>query len=229
MAIAFNAVSGATGIAVASLTFAHTVSTGGVLIVFAAALGEQSITGVTFDGVALTQLLATTDNSGGVVAQNSAWIIHNPTAGVSRNIVVTHSAAGGSYFAAHGLSYTGVVNSSAAATHRTIYNTGAGGGGANVTVVDSVSGDLVLASCSNYSGTLSAGGGITSRRFDNAIGGGAYSLGSEDIAASGANTVMSFTADNYCTNIAFALVPSAGVAATSLPFNSMMFTHLLVR
>lgn len=215
MAIAFDAVSGATGVSVASLTFAHTVAAGGVLVVLAAELGDTpTVTGVTYDGAALTQLLADTDDSGGVLAKNSAWAIHNPTTGSSKNIVVSFSAAGTAYCAANGLSYTGVVNSSVAAMHRTIYHAGASGGGADVTVVDSQSGDIVVASCGNWTNVISAGAGMTSRKFDTAIGAGNYSYGSEDKSASGASTVMGFTNDNWCTNVAFALIPASGGGAT---------------
>jgi hypothetical protein len=225
VAIAFDAVSGATGVVVSSLTFAHTVASGGILVVFAGELADTpTVTGVTYNGTALTQLLPTTDHSGGVIATNSAWVIHNPTTGSSQNIVVTFSSAGGAYCAAHGLSYTGVANSSAAATHRTIYHDGQSIGGKDITVVDSVNGDMVLASCGNYGSDPSAGSGMTGRRFDTGIGGSAYDFGSEDTAATGANTVMTFTSDDWCTNIAFALIPSAAAATfiPSKPMNSQM-------
>ena len=74
-------------------------------------------------------------------------------------------------------------------------------------------GDQVIASCGNFRGsavTLSAGAGMTSRRVDSLIGGGAYSMCTEDVVASGASTVASWTNDDFCTNIAFALIPGGG-------------------
>lgn len=209
MAIAIDNVSGVVGTAVSSLTIAHTVAAGAVLVAFAAALGDTpTVTGVTYNSVALTQLLGTTDDSGGVLATNSAWIIHNPASG-THDLVATFSAAGSSNSALHGLSYTGVEATSAAAAHRAPYHNGAG----DVTVVDSVSGDMVVGSCGNYdfgAGAISAGATWNSRRFDNAISGGSYALGSEDTIATGASTVVVFTNDNdFSTNIAFALIPAA--------------------
>lgn len=216
MAIAFDAVNGATGIGVSSLTYAITVAVGGVLLVFAAPLGSaQTVSSVTFDGVALTVVLVLTDNSGGVAAKNSAWMSVNPTTGISKNVVVTFSAALGDSGASHAVSYTGVETSSVAAAHRTIYSGGAGGSGANLTVVDSQAGDLVIGSCANYTGGTqpSAGAGFTSRRFDTGIDG-PFALGTEDISATGASTVVSFTNDDFCTNVAYALVPGSGGGAT---------------
>lgn len=219
MAIAFDAVSFGDTFGASSVTFAHTVAAGGVLVVFAYIDddGIRTVTGVTYNGTAMTQLLATTnDASSGVSRTNSAWVIHNPTTGSAQNIVVTASATVNANLCAHGISYTGVANGSAAATHRTIFHAGDGGGGTgvDVTVTDSVSGDLVVASCCTLSATLSAGSGMTSRRFDQDVSGNTASMGVEDTSATGANTVMSFTGDNFCTNIAFALIAAAsGVTA----------------
>jgi hypothetical protein len=224
VAIAFNAASSATGTGVSSLTFAHTVAAGGILVVSAQVCGgTMTVTGVTYNAVALTQLLADTDLSGaGVKAKNSAWLIHNPTTGSSQNIVVSFSTSA-EYAGGVGTSYTGVVNSSAAAAHRTVYSAGDGeaGSGVDVTVTDSVNADMVYASSSTYGQALDAGSGMTGRVF--LVFSGNYSSGAEDKVATGASTVMSFSQDIYCTNIAFALIPSA--AATfipSKPMNSQM-------
>jgi hypothetical protein len=220
MAIAFGAVSGVTGVAVASLTFSHTITAGAVLVVAAAYMGDvPTVTGVTYAGVALTALGAFNDSSSGLLCKNSLWMLHTPASGAN-NVVVSFSAAGAGVNAAHAVSYLGVVNSSVAAGHRTVYHAGDGGGGAgvNVTVVDSVNGDWVIGSCSNYlASALSVGATFTSRRFDTGIGGGSNAYGTEDKLATGASTSVTFTNDGYCTNMAMALIPSAGAAASIVP------------
>lgn len=205
--ITFDAFSSQQANGVSSFSWSHTVASGGVLIVFASTGGPQTVTGVTYNSVAMTQLLATTDGSAGVDANNSAWVLHNPTTGSAQTVVVTLSGTTAGYGAGHAVSYTGVSNASAAATHRTIYNagSGAGGGGVNVTVVDSQSGDLVISSISNQGAAITAD--HTSRGITQ-IFGSSYRLGTQDAAATGANTVMSWSSDDRCTHIAFALVPA---------------------
>lgn len=204
--IAFDAASGSDqDSSGTTLTFAHTVASGGVLVVIAAYLGDSpTISGVTYDTVALTQLLGTTDNSGGVGAKISAWAIHNPTTGSSKNIVITYSATGGGYFAGIGLSYTGVVNSSVAAMHRTIYSGGAGGGGADLTVVDSQSGDMVVCGLANWASNPTSGQTLRKEQLD--AGTGTYDLSASDKVATGGNTAMTWTNDDFTTICGFALI-----------------------
>lgn len=217
MAIAFDAASTAVGTVVSSLTASHTVASGGILLAFAASLGDTpTCTGVTYNGTALTQLQATVDDSGGVLAQHSAWVIHNPSTGSAYNCVASFSSAGAAYSALHVVSYTGVANGSAAATHRTIYHGGSGG----LTVVDSQSSDMVVCSAATYNNSTptTAGSGMTSRAQSSSVGGGSYHCTTEEKSATGASTVMTFTNElGFTTAIGFALIPGSGGASGGGP------------
>lgn len=191
----------------ATLTWTHIVAQGAGLIVFAGAMAAvDAVTGVTVNGVAMTVLQADTDlSSGGVLAKNSAWAMYNPPVGLVTIILTTNGTAG--YIAGHSFSFTGINLTSVAAMHRTIYPLGDGGSGTGIpiTVVDSVSGDLVLMNTGNWgTAPVAAQTGLLS--YLN-ISAGAYDYVSEYTTAAGASTVMSFTGGQNCTNIAFALKP----------------------
>ena len=224
MAIAYgtsvsSVVSGAT-----TITLALTVGTGEALFVFVTSNGTtETISSVTYDGVALSVLVALFDSSGaGVKARNSLYGLHNPTTGASRNIIATYSGSGG-YHGVFAATYSGVDTTSVASMYRTPYTGGDSGAGTgkDLTVVNSVSGDLVLASSGNYpaSPTLTAGGSAT-RRIQQAWAD-SYQQAIEDIQATGASTVMTWGSDAYCSNIALALIPAAAAAT---PPRTLMLT-----
>lgn len=219
MAIAFDAIAVLAGDGAGHATGTITVAAGGILLVFVDDFGgTQTTTGVTFDGVAMTQLQASTDNSGGVDASLSAWVLHNPTTGSAKTVTATFSGVELTLSVkGHAISYTGVANGSAAATHRTIFSGGDGGGaGADLTITDSQSGDVCVGSVCNFdlgnNATLSAN--QTNRRTDNNIDTSGYDLSTQDASASGANTVLSWTNDEFTTCIGFALIPSGGGGET---------------
>lgn len=111
MAITFDAASGRSSGAAPTLTFSHTCSgLNKILFVSSSASGSNSVTGVTYNSVAMTQIATV---SVGTVNSYLFYLI-NPASGAN-NIVV--SATGGTIFAAgssyNGANQSGVPDSSA--------------------------------------------------------------------------------------------------------------------
>lgn len=208
-AIAQDATAGTSAVTVASISWSHVTASGGVLVVTVGYQGASTTVAATYNSVSMTQLWNKRDD---IDLQGTAgFVLHNPSTG-SNTVAVTFGAtvdlaAGGS------VSYTGVVNSSAAATHRTVYTANESntpGTTATVTVADSQSGDLVLNSVIIFSGA-----GITSGQTSvveaDPISGGSSAYGMGSASASGANTVMSWTSGGSFWAIgATSFIPSGG-------------------
>lgn len=189
-----------------SFSWSHTVASGAVLVIFASANGTATtVTNVSYNGIWTTNLLADTDHSEGIVAKLSVWIAHNPASGAHSITVYlsTPTSAGADMGIA--ASFTGVANSTAAATHRTIYHDGVGGGGKNITVIDSVSGDMVVAATSSWGANPTSS--QTAMGIIYNVLGSAYDLVGGRTVAVGASTVMSWVNDDWVTAAGFALIP----------------------
>jgi hypothetical protein len=207
MAIAFDAVSSGS-ISNQVLTISHTTAASAVLFCSVGNVGNGAltITSVTYNGAAMTQLWAV-DNSGGVEAQSSGWMLHNPASGV-HDVVITLSGTILGYLAGACTSWTGVENASVSAAHRTVYTGGAGGGGGSITVIDSQAGDVVVDGIADYTVAITAA--QTNRATQNNFVTSGYNHGTQSAAASGASTVMAWTGADYFSAGATALIPSAG-------------------
>jgi len=103
MAIAFDATSSGSSGGASSITFAHTC-TGSNRVLFVTVIGEviPSITGVTYAGVAMTQVGSSV--SGGGSRSIHLFYLDNPASGAN-NVVVSSSPSG--FMSAVSSSYTG--------------------------------------------------------------------------------------------------------------------------
>ncbi len=190
-AISFDAVSGATQVTGSTLTWSHTCTgSNRALFVSASSLGDSpTVTGVTYNSVAMTQLW-NFDSSGGVSAQSSGWILVAPATG-AHNIVITLSGGSGGYIAGIGQSWTEVNQTTPT---RTAFTTSADGSPnpISLTVSDAQSGDVVVDGAAIYDTAHTAVGNQTQRRLDTNISGSNYTHGSQSAAATG-STVMQWT------------------------------------
>lgn len=189
------------------------VPAGAIIIVFAAVMGGiETITSVKFNTTeTLTAIQTLVDNSGGVGIKNSAWILHNPTA-TTANVVVDWSATPIGYSAVHVLVYNGVkTDAGAAGAYRALATPdGSAGTGANITVA-ATSGDWIVGNCGSYdignNAVLSALS-HTNRRTDTPIDSNLYDYSTQDSNGTvGGSTDLTWTNDEFCTNIGFALIP----------------------
>jgi len=105
MAIAFDAASGRSSSAAPTLTIAHTCSSGlnRILFVSCSASGSNTITGVTYNSVAMTQVATVAVGT----INSYLFSLANPASGTN-NIVVT--GTGGTLYGC-GVSYTGAAQS----------------------------------------------------------------------------------------------------------------------
>lgn len=131
MAIAIDAVSNSGALqTVASATYSHTIAAANELLVVGGA-GRTSdvnkanlvITGVTYNGVALTSIKATQQDSTGASFRSELWYIYNPSTGAN-NVVVTWTGTlvyGGSAAASFsGVATSSPIESSGGATDTTL-------------------------------------------------------------------------------------------------------------
>jgi len=189
------------------------VPAGGVIIAFVTTGGgSETLTSVKFNtSETFTSITNLNDKSGGVVANLGAYILHNPTA-TTANVVCDTSGIPNGFPVIHVLVYSGVKNDAGATgAYRALTCTGDGGGSGVDVSVSATSGDWVVGSCANWdnapAGTLAALS-HTSRRTDLAVGGSAYDLSTQDTAGTVSGTTsLTWTADEFCTSIGFALVP----------------------
>lgn len=87
MAIARDASSHSTGSAVSSLTFSHTCASGALLVVGSRGATTDTLTGITYNGVALSLVKSFTNNR-----WHYLYILGNPASG-AHNIVISFSGA----------------------------------------------------------------------------------------------------------------------------------------
>lgn len=230
MAIAFQNVYGAVGLGADPHTVSSVVvNAGDIIVVFTCQPGgSATITSVKWNTTeSLTAIQTLTASDGGVGAGNSAWIIENPTA-TTADIVVDWSTTGGSYAACHVLVYSGVKNDAgpSGAWRALTVPDGSAGTGADASVA-ATSGDWIVCGCSNWdngnNATLSAGTNLTARRIDNSIQTDAYDFATGDTAGTvSGTTTVGWTNDEFCTNIAFALIPGAGGGGGTVRTQSTM-------
>jgi hypothetical protein len=195
---------------VASLTFSHTCGGDGLFVGVGLNTSDPDINTVTFNGDSLTEKWEQKDTEGGVSAC-AGYIMVAPDAG-AHNVVVTLSVSTG-YIWAGAVGLTGLDQ---VTPTRTAYKSAvSGAGGPTVTVVDSVSGDLVIDSVVTYNDTIAVGGGQTSRAEEDGLSSRSYGISTE--IAAGADTVMNWTGGTYWAIGAMALVEAGGGPPAAVP------------
>ncbi len=158
--IAFDAVSDSGTVSSTSLSWSHTTSgSDRVLLVTCRVGGAQDLTGVTYNGVAMSQIRGYVQLDA-LSFYTVMWGLVAPTTGTN-SIVVTRSSSDG--LACNGASYTGVTQSGLPEAS----GQNAGGAASSLTVSASVSSTgawLVLGCNANYtSGAFTAGTSTTMR------------------------------------------------------------------
>lgn len=181
-----------------------------LFITIATISSSDSISVVSYNGTDLTQLWS--KQAGAGVALSLGYMMVNPSTG-SNNVIVTFSASTAFEFVMVAL--LGTDTSSVAATHRTVYTASDVANGPSVTVADSQSGDLVIDGCVNYNVGLTVGAGQTVTQQQDSFQGSSRSMGSSTESASGANTVMSWTATTAAFNATGATALIAASTAAS--------------
>lgn len=165
MAIAFNNITATTALSVSPATFSHSCSGNDrILFVYLAYAGSAgSITGVTYNGVAMTQSTAYTGNA----AINEVWVLNNPSSG-SNTVSVTFTGGVSSGVVLAG-SYTGARQSSQPEVTKAITLPVSG-----VSISDSVTtvsdNSWTLGFCSTTVASGIKAGSGTTERGDNAVG-----------------------------------------------------------
>jgi hypothetical protein len=183
-----------------SLTFSHTCGGNGLFVGAGSPNDATTFSSITFNGDSLTEKW----DEGYSMQDVAGYIMVAPDAG-AHNVVVTATATAWLWAGAVGL--TGLHQSTPT---RTAYAASGGSGGPTVTVVDSQSGDLVIDCAGVEQTTITVGAGQTSILKQEGMVGRSYGISTEP--ASGANTVMSWTANAYWSTGAMALVAAAGGA-----------------
>lgn len=186
-----------------SLTYSHTVGDNDhrFLLVFVG--GNQDVTGVTYNGAAMTFLAAQAFG----INTGFAFYLKNPDIG-AHDVVVTVASSG--IITASSVSYEGVSGV------RTPYVAQASSNSSSITVTDSEAGDIVVDFWTQEwvsvgaDFTVGAGQTIDVDKQDTnkpAVGTLVYAISSE--VATGVNTVMSWTSDQTDDNwhVAVALIP----------------------
>lgn len=211
MALAFDAASGAKTDTASSLTFSHTCSgSDRLLIVTTGALGFPPVaapTGVTYNGVAMTQIW--TEDYLEVFAleiRSEAWYLVAPATGAN-NVVATWAL--GAEHCASSVSFTGSDQSSPLGTPAT-----AQGASAPATVdAGSSAGDIVIDGARIGQPTITVGAGQTSRNEQENIN--FSSAGGSSTEPGGGTITMSWTmgAGGYGDKWAMGAVAVKPVAA----------------
>lgn len=219
MAIAHDATSSTTNDGSASYSFNHTVGAGSnrYLLVFTTEETSNDfaeITGITYNGVALTRATGQT-MTGANEGTIEAWYLLNPDTGTN-SVAVTWNAIPGTGSAVIATSYTGVDQSAPEATavdaeiNPTTHNIPITTLTANAWVVGAVMG--------TSSGTaITSDGGQNERA--NVTNAGAFRTASGDkaVASAGAASLQwTFAAGNDCCSVAVAL-KEAGAGAAGQP------------
>lgn len=161
MAIAFDASSqGTAGNPVTSITWSHTCASGAVLVVQAGSGATNTISGVTYNGVAMTAVDSYTDTTNAL--KNTSWILLNPASGAN-NIVVSASLG---LILGEGQSYTGASTTANPSTFA--HAVGLTAGLPSVSVTNTTGGALVGFGYKSNSATNGVTGG-TERQHDAAV------------------------------------------------------------
>lgn len=201
MAITFDAATGNKITSGTTNTWSHIVASGKsnqILIVSVDA--GQSVSGVTYNGVAMTSLGLVNYNSNN--EHLSLWYLLNPATGAN-NVVVTLSAS--SFCIGCSASYYGAAQSSTFGTLAS--NSGAAATSSTNTVTTTSSNQLVIDTVNNGAASTDTATASQTKRFQPATSGAAIG----DIAATGSNMTLtwSFTSGVWA-QMSIAMNPAAG-------------------
>ena len=208
-AVAVDSRAQGTATATSPQTTSFTVNSASPLIVSVSWQGAQTLSGVTWNGTAMS-LIGQQDDSLGI-AKTGVYGLANPATG-THDVVVTWSAnpdVATSFF----ISTTGGDTTTG---WRGVYKrSDTDGTGPGLTVVDSVSGDIVFHAITTYSATNTFDGGETATSTqDDAIFASGTSGGLSTKDAAGASTVVGATDTGIYSEAAVAVIPASGGAAT---------------
>ncbi len=211
-AIAVDSVDGGQqAISGTTLTFNHTCTGSNLVLIVTGGMqlpGTTTITGVTYNGVAMTSMWGLKDSGG--LGYNFGYILVNPATGTN-SVVVTLSATNGDFFAG-GISLTGVDQTT---TKRTVVTASDGTGVGTtptVTASDAQTGDVIVDGVTGYASDLTAGADQTSRWSRHPFSNGTrYASSTQDGASGG---VMSWSTELYWEIGAVPLIPAAAASTT---------------
>jgi hypothetical protein len=225
MAIAFDAVTPATG--ASTVTFSHTCGAGADRAIYVLVVENFNsvVTGVTYGGVALTQLGSWNFSN---TVTLSVWRLINPASGAN-NVVVSQSASHNLNITA--ISFTGVHQTTPDGTpvHATGNNT------APSLTVPSAANELVLdvlGALENTAGTVACtvGAGQTQRQNAQFQSGGQGTQSGVSTEPGAASVTSSWTLDNAANwnYAAVSIKPSGGADTTAPGFATVTATELAV-
>jgi hypothetical protein len=169
--------------------------------------GTATITGVTFNGAALTSIVshASTSNNQRKV---QVWGILSPAIATA-NVVVSYSAAPGGGSAFHVITTTGGDTSTG--WRSSFIRNDSNGLTPGITVSNAVSGDIVVHAGQVDTTTVTWGGSeITTNTSTNNVASSTFSGGMSTLAASGSTAVSFGTPVASYAEVAFALIPASG-------------------
>jgi len=211
MAIAFDAASHSRATGAAALTFAHTCS-GTFRGLFVGVIGDTTsdlVTGVTYNGVAMTQVNKVKATGG---RWNYLYYLAGPATGAN-NVVI--SASTSMYIEGNAASYTGVLQTGQPEANATGSNASAATLGVAVTTLTDNA--WVVNSALGQAGTITAGGGTTQRATD--LVGAFQDSGGVVTPASGKTLNISQASANCISGIVAAIAPDT-TPANSLSVSS---------
>lgn len=207
-----------------TVTWSHTVTAGSnpaLFVIMPSVTSTQTVTGVTYNGVAMTGPVVDIRDNGSSELRHYFYYMVNPPTGSAHNIVATYSGTldSGNFAAGVAFSFTG-VNQTFPFRYPTV--NWAGPQGLSTTMVgnitDAVSGDYVIGSAVDHSSTITQGGSQTSAATWSAWNnGGNTSWAAAYVPASTATTVT-FTQPTAQVYSVFEVAIRPDTDTTSIPF-----------
>lgn len=210
-AVAVDSRAQGTGTTTSPQTTSFTVNSASPLIVSVSWQGAQTLSGVTWNGTAMS-LIGQQDDSIGI-AKTGVYGLANPATG-THDVVVTWSAnpdTANSFM----ISTTGGDTSTG---WRTAYKrSDTDGTGPGITVVDSQNGDIVFHAATMFANPMTFDGGedVTSTQDDSIVGG-TTSGGLSTKAATGASTVVGATDVTFYSEVGVSVFATASAAPRNL-------------
>ena len=180
MAIAFDAAHVDNTQSSSPYTHTHTASGSNrfVVVGIGYTASSQTITGVTYDGVAMTQRVSSAGDSASAY-DHQFWTLKNPNTTANANVTVTWTGGGNAFF--YIASYTGVVGDYDTSTHGPSASSPL-----TLTLTTGQSNCWTIMMCSDAGSLPSAGAGTTNRGTDAAT----WLFGDSNAAVSGSTSLQ---------------------------------------
>lgn len=174
MAIAFDSSSAGNATNVSSLTYTHTVvsNSNGVILVGVELVDSNSrtITGITYNGVAMTEISAISPYTPAGGRYHGMWYLFAPATGAN-SVVVTLSGAVSNNIVSASLAYTGVLQSGLPDASVKTFNASVSSGSSLTATLTSVASSCWLAGFgTNEQSTPTTAGTNTTKRSSSAYG-----------------------------------------------------------